>query len=101
MDNYLAQLGDIDRKINILLLDKEINSEEITELVDTRDQILQVLVDYASKNERFAKSEQWQQAIVSTQQLVNLMATETAKIADQLRKFRQGQKSIRQYQKFL
>lgn len=49
MDNYLAQLGDIDRKINILLLDKEINSEEITELVDTRDQILQVLVDYASK----------------------------------------------------
>lgn len=101
MDDYLVQLSDIDRKINILLLDKEINSEEISALVDKRDQILQLLVDYASKNERFAKSEQWQQAIESTRQLVSLMATETAKLGEQLRKFRQGQKSIRQYQKFI
>ncbi len=101
MESLLLKLSDIDRKIGELLQANEINSQEITQLVDERDQLLHTLVEYASKNEQFAKSRPWQDAIMSTKQLVSLMTTETNKIAQELRKFRLGKKSVQQYKKFL
>jgi flagellar protein FlaI len=101
MENYLSQLSDLDHEIKDNLINRDINTEEILTLVDKRDQILQTLIDYASKNEQFAKSQQWQDAIFSTKQLVELMVAETSKVGEQLREFRRGQKSVQQYKKFL
>lgn len=100
MNHNLLQLSDIDHKIRNELNSEALNSEEILSLVDTRDQILQPLLEYASKNEQFAVSKEWQEAIESTQALVESMTEETAKIGHDLRKFRIGQKSVQQYKKF-
>jgi flagellar rod protein FlaI len=100
MNDALLRLSEIDHKISQELRNDELNSEEILALVDIRDQILQTLLDHASKNEQFAKSPLWQEAINSTKALVELMTAETAKVGDDLRKFRVGQKSVQLYKKF-
>ncbi|MGX9417227.1 flagellar protein FliT [Vibrio sp. RC27] len=100
MENEINQLSDIDRILNQELTNVVLDSEEITRLVDKRDQILQQLIDYASKNERFAKSTMWADAISSTQKLVELMNSQTMKVGEDLRKFRIGQKSVQLYQKY-
>ena len=100
MEKDILELSDIDRIIYQELMSKELNSEEILSLVDKRDQILHQLIDYASKNEQFAKSLKWQQAIDSTQQLVELMSAKTTKVGEDLRKFRIGQKSVQLYTKY-
>jgi flagellar rod protein FlaI len=100
MNHALLQLCDIDLKIHNELTNDVLNTEEILALVDIRDQILQPLLEHASKNEQFAASLAWQKAIHSTQALVELMTAETTKIGHDLRKFRIGQKSVQQYKKF-
>ncbi|MDW6093513.1 flagellar rod protein FlaI [Vibrio rhizosphaerae] len=101
MDKYLNQLSDIDHEISERLQEEEINTEVIHHLVDKRDQILQVLVQEASENQQFSRSEPWQYAIERTQRLVEEMQLKTSGIGHSLKKYRYGNKSVQQYKKFL
>ncbi|SJN54861.1 flagellar protein FliT [Vibrio ruber] len=101
MDELLNQLSDIDHKIGEQLQEEEINTEVIHQLVDKRDQILQVLVQEASENQQFSRSEPWRRAIERTQRLVEEMQLKTSGIGHSLKKYRYGNKSVQQYKKFL
>ncbi|QMV15114.1 flagellar protein FliT [Vibrio spartinae] len=101
MDNHLSQLSDLDHEISEHLQEEEINTEVIHRLVDKRDQILQVLVQEASENQQFSRSEPWQCAIERTQRLVEEMQLKTSGIGHSLKKYRYGNKSVQQYKKFL
>lgn len=101
MDDQLNELCDIDRKILFLLGQEEVNSEEITVLVDKRDQILQCLLMYVSNNSQFASSQPWREAVANTQRLVEQMEKRTTELGDQLRRLRHGNRSVQQYKKFL
>ncbi|CAM3749120.1 Flagellar protein FliT [Vibrio aerogenes CECT 7868] len=101
MEDKLALLSDIDRKIEQYLAAEDINAEEVHQLVDKRDQLLQELIYEVSENEQFSGSEQWQDAIKRTQQLVEEMQLKTAGIGKSLQKYRYGNKSVQHYKKFL
>ncbi|MDW6001522.1 flagellar protein FliT [Vibrio mangrovi] len=101
MDDNLNRLSDLDHEIDELLQAEEINTEVIHQLVDKRDQILQVLIQEASENQQFLRSESWQHAIKRTQRLVEEMQLKTSGIGKSLQKYRYGNKSVQQYKKFL
>jgi flagellar rod protein FlaI len=101
MEKELALLSDIDHKLEQHLAAEEINAEEVHQLVDKRDQILQELIHEVSENQQFSGSEQWQDAIKRTQQLVEKMQLKTAGIGQSLQKYRYGNKSVQHYKKFL
>ncbi|KUI98869.1 hypothetical protein [Vibrio sp. MEBiC08052] len=101
MDKHLNQLSDLDHEISEQLQEEEINTEVIHLLVDKRDQILQVLVQEASENQQFSRSEPWLCAIERTQRLVEEMQLKTSGIGHSLKKYRYGNKSVQQYKKFL
>ncbi|WP_165312779.1 flagellar protein FliT [Vibrio ziniensis] len=101
MDEQLKELGDVDNRIKVLLADVDINVDEIIQLVDIREQLLQVLLTLVSENPAFGKSQRWRDAIRDTQQLVELMQSKTVLIGKDLQKFRHGNKSVQQYKKFL
>lgn len=83
------------------MLREEIDAEEISELVDKREQILLSLIQYAAGHPEFARSEACQKAVSKTQQLVGLMESKTEMLSQTLRKYRHGKQSLRQYKKFL
>ncbi|SHO55849.1 flagellar protein FliT [Vibrio quintilis] len=101
MEKQLAILSDVDHKLEQLLAAKEINVEEVRQLVDKRDQLLQELIHEVSENQQFSGSDQWQDAIKRTQQLVEKMQLKTVDIGQSLQKYRYGNKSVQHYKKFL
>lgn len=100
-EQSLAEICDLDLKISSYLAQNEIDAEEITALVDTREQLLQKLLLLIGQNAELAKSAQWQQAIRGTQEIVELMQTKTNDIGLSLRKYQHGKRSVQQYQKFI
>ncbi|EGU31528.1 flagellar protein FliT [Vibrio scophthalmi] len=103
-DNFteqLKQLSDIDHIIKSELSASDINTEEITELVDKREQLLQRLLCTIDELPQLSQTEQWQQAIKETQNVVLLMQSKTTLIGQTLYKYRHGNKSVQQYKKFL
>jgi flagellar protein FlaI len=101
MDSQLAALSDIDHKIKLVLDSDDISTEEISDLVDKREQILRVLLDYAAAHHEFSDSSQWRNAVTNTQVLVEQMKAVTQKFGSDLRRYRHGSKSVQQYKKFL
>lgn len=103
-DNFydqLAQLSDLDRTITNELSFDNINTEEITQLVDNRKQLLLSLFRAIEGSPQLAQTEQWQVAIKQTQGVVALMQNKTTAIGQTLYKYRHGNKSVQQYKKFL
>jgi flagellar protein FlaI len=101
MDSQLTALSDIDHKIKLVLDSDDISTEEISDLVDKREQILRVLLDYAADHREFSDSSQWLNAVTNTQVLVEQMKAVTEKFGSDLRRYRHGSKSVQQYKKFL
>jgi flagellar rod protein FlaI len=101
MLEYLAQLRDIDHAIMSLFTETELNTEEITRLVDKREQLLQVLKAERQKAPEIERSPEWQEAIARTQQIVEHMQAQTGRLGEELRKYRHGNKSVQRYKQFL
>lgn len=101
MEEQLKELSDVDNQIKDLLAPDDIDIEEVIQLVDIREQLLQVLLTQVSENPALGRTQHWQEAIKDTQQLVELMQSKTLQIGKDLQKFRHGNKSVQQYKKFL
>lgn len=97
----LVSLRDTDHKITQRLTAEAFNTEDIVQLVDTREQILQSLLDMINVHPQLAQQQQWKEAVSSTQAVVQLMQLKTAEFGQALKKYRHGNRSVQQYQKFL
>lgn len=97
----LALLSDVDHKISQALADEELSVEDIAQLVDTREQILQSLLSAIEAQPELKTSQQWQDAVKRTVNVVQLMQDKTAEFGQALKKYRRGKRSVQQYQKFL
>ncbi|HAS63072.1 MAG TPA: flagellar protein FliT [Vibrio sp.] len=94
-------LSEIDHIITKELSLSDINAEEISELVDKREQLLLSLLSLIDESPQLAQTEQWQSAIKQTRTVVLLMQEKTKFIGQSLYKYRHGNKSVQQYKKFL
>ncbi|USD65968.1 flagellar protein FliT [Vibrio sp. SCSIO 43136] len=101
MNNNLTQLCDIDRQLLIYLEKDEINAEEIVVLVDKREQLLAETFKQIAETPELIDKQQWQEAISRTTKVVTLMQKRTSEIAEHLKKYRHGNKSVQVYKKFL
>jgi|GEM_PF-686677 len=99
--SQLVDLCEIDQKISETLTSEEINTEEIVQLVDIREQLLQSLLDVIERHPELAKLQQWHDAVKRTQTVVELMQNKTSELGVALQKYRHGKRSVQQYQKFL
>ena len=100
-EQQLTKLCEVDQIITETLTGNELSTEEIVELVDTREQILQSLLAAVSSQPELAKLQQWQDAVERTRAVVELMSSKTAELGMALQKYRHGKRSVQQYQKFL
>lgn len=101
MHPELAQLCELDQQISESFQLSEINAEEILRLVDKREQLLQNVFLLLESNPDVKQSSEWYNAVSRTRKLVELMQSETNRVGQALKKYRHGNKSIQQYQKFL
>ncbi|MBD1556037.1 flagellar protein FliT [Vibrio sp. S9_S30] len=101
MSNILTDLSDLDRQLVSFLEKDEIMAEEIVAVVDKREQLLQSVLQEFEKSPELINKEEWKDAVVRTQKMVLLMQANTNKIAEHLKKYRHGNKSVQQYKKFL
>lgn len=101
MNGQLQKLCELDQLIISKLELSEINAEEITQLVDNRDQLLQNVFQLIDSHPDVKQSSEWFEAITRTRKLVELMQSETNLIGENLHKYRHGAKSVQQYKKFL
>lgn len=101
MNGQLQELCELDQLIISKLELSEINAEEITQLVDNRDQLLQNVFQLIDSHPDVKQSSEWFEAITRTRKLVELMQSETNQIGKNLHKYRHGAKSVQQYKKFL
>ncbi|NOI56512.1 flagellar protein FliT [Vibrio coralliilyticus] len=103
-DDFLAQvsfLSDLDHDITSNLSAADINTEEIVQLVDKREQLLLTLISTINEHQELAQLPEWQSAIERTQLTVELMQKKTAELGSSLQKYRYGNKSVQQYKKFI
>ena len=101
MNRQLQELCDIDQLIISKLEFSEINAEEITLLVDNREQLLQNVLQIINLQSDVKQSSECFEAITRTRKLVELMQSETSRVGKTLHKYRHGAKSVQQYKKFL
>ncbi|MCF7503740.1 MULTISPECIES: flagellar protein FliT [Vibrio] len=101
MNNQLEELCELDQLIISKLEFGEINAEEITQLVDNREQLLQNVLQFIDSHPDVKQSSEWFEAIIRTRKLVELMQSETSRVGKTLHKYRHGTKSVQQYKKFL
>jgi flagellar rod protein FlaI len=101
MKTLLLELCELDQLIIAKLEFDEINAEEITQLVDNREQLLQNVIQAIDLHPEVRQSSEWSEAISRTRQLVGLMQSKTTRLGKALYKYRHGAKSVQQYRKFL
>lgn len=101
MSQLLDSLKALDHNMITLFQDDEIDSETILSLVEEREQILhEIELEFQSVSD-FKHSPDWQEAVLRTKRIVELMQLETGQLAKQLKKYRHGTKSVQRYQQFL
>lgn len=100
-DNLLGEFCALNHKMLACLHQDEPDVEEISHLVDIREQLLHQLLSLIGQNEQLANSKQWQQAVDETKSLVKLMEEKTNQFGLSLRKYQHGKRSVQQYKKFL
>ncbi|MGY0614027.1 flagellar protein FliT [Vibrio sp. FJH11] len=101
MKSELIEIHDVDLYINRELKKVEINTEEITRLVDIRERLLRNLLPIVQQNPLVKQDEEWQDLLARTKSIVELMQSETSKTSKELHKLRYGQRSLQQYKKFI
>ncbi|EDP59151.1 flagellar protein FliT [Vibrio sp. AND4] len=100
MKSALIEISDIDRLITRGLEKAALNTEEILHLVDSREELLQNLLSIVEDNPSLKQGAEWQDLLIRTQSIVELMQNETMNLSKDLHKFRYGQRSLQQYKKF-
>ncbi|MDB1123293.1 flagellar protein FliT [Vibrio algarum] len=101
MSQLLDNLKALDQKMLELFQQNEVDSEKILSCIDEREQILQEINSEFKSVPGFESSQEWQDAIIRTKQLVKLLQTESNQLGEQLKKYRHGNKSVQRYQQFL
>ncbi|QLK46290.1 flagellar protein FliT [Vibrio owensii] len=101
MKNELIEISDIDQLITQELEKVDFNAEEIQRLVDIREQLLQNLLIIVESNPLVKQEAEWQDLLIRTKRIVELMQNETTNVGKELHKFRYGQRSLQQYKKFI
>lgn len=101
MKNELIEINDIDQLITQELEKVDFNAEEIQRLVDIREQLLQNLLTIVESNPSVRQEAEWQDLLIRTKRIVELMQNETTNVGKELHKFRYGQRSLQQYKKFI
>ncbi|PAW09378.1 MULTISPECIES: flagellar protein FliT [Vibrio harveyi group] len=101
MRNELIEISDIDQLITKELEKVDINAEEIQRLVDIRERLLQNLLPIVESNPVLKQEAEWQNLLIRTKRIVELMQAETSNVGKELHKFRYGQRSLQQYKKFI
>ena len=99
--SLLTDLSDLDHVIINALSVEEINTEEISALVDKREQLLLSLQGLLQETPQLTQTEQWQSAIYLTQRVVAMLEERTKSLGQSLQKLRHGNRSVQQYKKFL
>ncbi|KOO03879.1 flagellar protein FliT [Vibrio nereis] len=100
-EQLLDVFCEVNHNMSDCLIQEEIDTEEITSLVDTREQLLQKLLQLISQNGQLASLDKWQNAIEETQAIAGLMQEKTNQIGLSLRKYQHGKRSVQQYRKFI
>ncbi|YCO04494.1 flagellar protein FliT [Vibrio sp. VNB-15] len=101
MQNELIEISDTDQLITQELEKVDVNAEEIQRLVDIRERLLQNLLPIVESNPVLKQEAEWQNLLIRTKSIVELMQTETSNVGKELHKFRYGQRSLQQYKKFI
>ncbi len=101
MRNELIEISDTDQLITQELEKVDVNAEEIQRLVDIRERLLQNLLPIVESNPVLKQEAEWQNLLIRTKRIVELMQTETSNVGKELHKFRYGQRSLQQYKKFI
>lgn len=101
MKNELIEISDIDQLITQEMEKVDFNAEEIQRLVDIREQLLQNLLTIVESNPSVKQEPEWQDLLIRTKRIVELMQNETTNVGKELHKFRYGQRSLQQYKKFI
>ncbi len=101
MSNILTDLSDLDQQLLSFLEKDEIIAEEIVDCVDKREQLLQRVLQEFGHSPDIVNQQEWQRAVERTQKIVLLMQVNTNNIAEHLKKYRHGNRSVQQYKKFL
>jgi flagellar rod protein FlaI len=99
--SIFKQLGDLDHRLQSVLENDELDTEEIHLLVDKREQIITKLIAACQRNPNLKQSDEWLQVEQSTRRIATHMQTKTDQLGLELRKYRHGRKSLQQYQKFI
>jgi flagellar rod protein FlaI len=101
VSQWIETLISHDQKLIALFEEKEVDSELLLSLIDERDHILQEIIVASKSKPDFGRSPEWQEAVLRTKQIVELVQLETSQLGEQLKKFRHGNKSVKRYQQFL
>jgi flagellar rod protein FlaI len=101
LTQLLDNLKALDFSLIALLQENEIDSDEILSLINEREHILQEIMSTFKSVPNGENSQDWQDAISRTKQIVGLVQTETTQLGEQLKKYRHGNKSVQRYQQFL
>ncbi|GLR03527.1 flagellar protein FliT [Vibrio hyugaensis] len=101
MRNELIEISDTDQLITQELEKVDVNAEEIQRLVDIRERLLLNLLPIVESNPVLKQEAEWQNLLIRTKRIVELMQTETSNVGKELHKFRYGQRSLQQYKKFI
>lgn len=101
MRNELIEISDTDQLITQELEKVDVNAEEIQRLVDIRERLLRNLLPIVESNPVLKQEAEWQNLLIRTKSIVELMQTETSNVGKELHKFRYGQRSLQQYKKFI
>lgn len=95
------ELSDLDHRLLSVLENVDVDTEEIHQLVDTREQIINKLVVACQGNPNLKQSTEWQDVVESTRRITHHMKMKTEQLGLTLRKYRHGKRSLQQYQKFI
>ncbi|WP_261314668.1 flagellar protein FliT [Vibrio hangzhouensis] len=91
----------MDHRLLSVLENIDVDTEEIHQLVDTREQIINKLVVACQRNPNLKQSTEWQQVVESTRRISHHMQKKTEQLGLTLKKYRHGKRSLQQYQKYI
>ncbi|MDR9826002.1 flagellar protein FliT [Vibrio sp. FNV 38] len=100
MSRYQA-IHELDQKITDLVKSEQFSAEEFLALVDNRRTLVENALSDIRQQPSLAQSPEWLTLVAQTKTIVEMMEDETSALAQTLRKYRQGAKSVQQYKRFI
>lgn len=100
MSLILTKISDIDHNIIAMLKNESFSTEELQQLVDTRDQLLHEYIVEIKADASLVKHPQTLELMNATQRIAELLKTGTQKVSEDLNRLQYGKRSVQQYQQF-